>query len=117
MFPTRVGTSLGLSATGGGLLGFSLLGKGENGHVYLGGGGPATPVSFRLLDRQHKFRAVLELSDDGAPSLEMSDMNGNSRAVLGRGALTTARTGATEQRPESSLVLFDKDGKVIWTAP
>jgi len=26
-------------------------------------------------------------------------------------------TGTVEQRPASSLVLFDRDGKVIWKAP
>ncbi len=40
-----------------------------------------------------------------------------SRAVLGHTTLENPRTGVKEQRPPSSLVLFDKDGKVIWKAP
>jgi hypothetical protein len=31
--------------------------------------------------------------------------------------LETTRRGSVETRPSSSLVLFDKDGKVIWSAP
>jgi L-asparaginase II len=39
------------------------------------------------------------------------------RAVLGHTNLEITRTGSVEQRSASSLVLFDKDGKVMWTAP
>jgi hypothetical protein len=27
------------------------------------------------------------------------------------------RTGATETRPAASLMFFDKDGKITWSAP
>jgi hypothetical protein len=40
-----------------------------------------------------------------------------ARAVLGHTALEATATGTVEQRPASSLVLFDKDGKVIWKVP
>jgi hypothetical protein len=36
---------------------------------------------------------------------------------LGHSAIEATRTGAVEQRPASSLVLFDKDGKVLFKAP
>ena len=39
------------------------------------------------------------------------------RAVLGSTSLELIKTGTIEKRPESSLVLFDKDGKVIWQTP
>ncbi len=45
------------------------------------------------------------------------DASGNTRAVLGSTVLETTQTGAVEKRPPSSLVLFDKDGKVTWSAP
>ncbi len=40
-----------------------------------------------------------------------------SRAVLGEVALEGVRSGDVEQRSLSSLVLFDKEGKVLWRAP
>jgi hypothetical protein len=40
-----------------------------------------------------------------------------SQAVLGRAELTAVRTGATETRPAASLMFFDKDGKITWSAP
>src|SRR5262249_22184434 len=48
--------------------------------------------------------------------LQLSDHKGTS-AVLGNAQLSTPATGSVEQRPASSLVLFDKDGKVIWKIP
>lgn len=44
------------------------------------------------------------------------DERGKSRAVLGMTNLVK-RHGVIEKRPLSSLVLFDKDSKVIWEAP
>ncbi len=48
--------------------------------------------------------------------LEIADGKG-ARAVLGSIDLETTATGSVEQRPASSLVLFNKDGKVIWQTP
>lgn len=42
---------------------------------------------------------------------------GSIRAVLGHVTMTHPQTEVKEQRPLSSLVLLDKDGKVIWKAP
>jgi hypothetical protein len=39
------------------------------------------------------------------------------RAALGNTQIMTSRTGSVVARPLSSLVLFDKDGKVLWNAP
>ena len=50
-------------------------------------------------------------------SIWLSDERGTGRAVLGGTTLENKTTGVAEQRPASSLVLFDKDGKVIWKAP
>src|ERR1051326_1814902 len=42
---------------------------------------------------------------------------GMDRAVLGNTYLENSRTGSKETTPLSSLVLFDKEGKVLWKAP
>jgi len=42
---------------------------------------------------------------------------GELRATLGATSLETTRTGEVRKRAESSLVLFDKEGKVMWRAP
>ena len=64
-----------------------------------------------------RHRASFHLSEDGSPGLILVDENGNVRAELGSTSVETTRTGVVEQRPESSLVLFNKKGKVIWSAP
>ena len=46
-----------------------------------------------------------------------SGAKGRSRAELGATSLEVTRTGTVEKRAESSLVLFDKEGKVLWEAP
>lgn len=50
-------------------------------------------------------------------SLVLYDKDVRERAVLGRTGVETIKTGTVEQRAESSLILFDKDGKVLWQAP
>ena len=82
--------------------------------VALYGSGIARPGLY-LMDGS--IRAKLQLDDDGSPRLELLDANSRARAVLGPTVLETIRTGESIERPESSLVLFDKDGKVLWRAP
>jgi len=45
------------------------------------------------------------------------DESARSRAVLGTTELKHSDTGSTEIRAPSSLVLFDEEGKVVWSAP
>jgi hypothetical protein len=40
-----------------------------------------------------------------------------TRAALGCIELEAPQTGAVEQRPMSSIILFDKDGLTLWQAP
>jgi hypothetical protein len=49
--------------------------------------------------------------------ISLLDNAGTSRAVLGRAGLVDTQTGTTTHTAESSLVLFDKDGKVFWRVP
>ncbi len=69
-----------------------------------------------LRDQDEKRRAVLGLGRDGEPHLSLADKEG-IRVTLGHTELEVTRTGGTENRPVSSLVMFDKRGTVIWRAP
>ncbi len=60
--------------------------------------------------------SLVTTSREGS-QIELRDPNGKSRAVLGSASLETTHTGAVTKRAESSLVLFDKQGKVLWKAP
>lgn len=77
------------------------------------GGGP----SIALMDSRMKNRAVLGLWEDGEPYLTLLDRSGQVRATLGSTILRDSLTGSSVRRPSSSLVLFDEDGKIIWSAP
>ena len=70
-----------------------------------------------LMDAAGKMRASLETSRDGDPNLTVYDAAGHERAALGTTTLLMTATGEERKRAESSLVLFDKDGKVMWQAP
>ena len=64
-----------------------------------------------------QVRATAGLWPDGSPRIALYDANKNTRAVFGSTELETRKTRERTRLPESSLVLFDKDGKVIWQAP
>jgi hypothetical protein len=72
--------------------------------------------SFLSLVGERNIRARLWLDSDG-PNLSLYDKKGNIRATLGSTSLETIRTGTATKTAESSLVLFDKKGKVLWSAP
>jgi len=76
-------------------------------------GGPS--LAFR--DAAGKVRAAMHMTEDGNPSLRLEDKNGKPRAVLGATSLETTPTAEVTMRPESSLVLFGTDGKLMWKAP
>jgi hypothetical protein len=67
-----------------------------------------------LLDKKDQVRAGLAVIDDG-PELVLSDENGKIRFVAGKTVIETPE-GKTIEHPESSLILFGPDGKVIWSA-
>ncbi len=72
---------------------------------------------FEVVDSQGKVCAALGLKSDGTSALALRDKDGKGRAVLGTTELETIRTGESGKTAESSLVLFDKDGKGLWQAP
>ncbi len=91
-----------------------------------GAGGIVLTSSPAILvsDRKDKTRLFIGLEKDESVFLSLSDREGISRAVLGSTTLKITRPGMAggkveteEKRPESSLVLFDKAGQLIWKAP
>jgi len=83
------------------------------------GGGPRAALSvvpdgaprLELFDAGGGRRANLGLSAEGLPALQLED-KGQPRAVLGAGS-----EGKRKASTPSSLLLFDKDGSVIFQAP
>ena len=67
-----------------------------------------------LFDKHAEIRVDIGVRD---PAVSLYDTDGRLRAALGATKLEMTRTGPVEQTPESSLVLFDKEGKVLWRAP
>lgn len=65
-------------------------------------------------DDNGKLRINLDAENN---HLELLDENQKVRAGLGRESLKYTETGGEEIRPESSLVFFKDDGKVLWEAP
>lgn len=75
-----------------------------------------------------KEGAVIALMDDGGtartwltslgggPQLNIGDINGTVRATLGAGKIIMP-DGKSIVYPESSLLLFGADGKVLWQTP
>jgi hypothetical protein len=71
---------------------------------------------FYLNDKDNNTRLQLDITDDG-PALTLLDHDGHDRARLGSTEIEGERTGNTERTAESSLLLFDKEGQVIFQAP
>jgi len=71
--------------------------------------------SLFLHDKNNRTRIGLSAGEKGS-MLFLNDENENHRAVFGV-AETVTLDGKTITYPESSLLLFGPDGKVIWQAP
>jgi hypothetical protein len=69
---------------------------------------------LNLLDENRKPRIGLTVPKEG-PGMTLNDEKGESRATVGV-TQTTSRDGKTTTYPESSMLLFGADGKVIWQA-
>ncbi len=78
---------------------------------------PGGQAGLGLYDQNANLRAMLSLWRDGRPSLELYDENGKLRAVIGHSTRKVIRMEKIEKWAESSLLLFDKAGQVIWKAP
>lgn len=69
------------------------------------------------LSGAERSRILFTFADSTYPRVSLLDAQGNPRAVLGTSCLETIRTGGSETTSPSSLVLFDKDGRVLFRAP
>jgi hypothetical protein len=79
-----------------------------------------------LCDSDGNQRAALGIDANNA-CLSLNDASGETRAELGSTELTFGKDGllkktasgeiSVEQRPLSSLVLYNKNGNVLWSAP
>lgn len=88
----------------------------EHGTLQARLGVTADGTGLYLADERGKTRATLNLGRDGV-GLSLLDRDGTRRAALGRAETERQRDGVGERRPESSLLLFDAEGKVVWEAP
>ena len=107
---------IGMSPKRGPVLGFT----DENGQtrIFLGltsVDGETWPI-LKLRDADEDMRISIS-GGNGNPRISVLDKYGNSRAVLGCAALKAASTELVETKPESSISLFNEDGKMIWAAP
>jgi hypothetical protein len=68
-----------------------------------------------LNDGEGKERVSLRVSE-GEPSIAVSDAEG-FETKIGTTNLATPQTGETHRTSAASLVLFDKDNKILWRAP
>jgi hypothetical protein len=75
------------------------------------GAGP----DFSMYDSKGNLRVDV-VAPPGGPSMKLADENGFS-TIIGSTDLLTLRTGRKESTSAASLVLFGKDGKVVWSAP
>ncbi|MBU2497712.1 MAG: hypothetical protein KKE57_02315, partial [Proteobacteria bacterium] len=73
--------------------------------------------SLILMDSDMKNRAILGLERDRGPYLNLLDENGQVRVALGRSEITNPISGQKEERPCSSIILYDEQGEIIWAAP
>jgi len=68
-----------------------------------------------LADEAGKARVEIAVAADG-PGVSLEDTEG-FEATLGATALVTPKTGTQTKRSAASLVMFDKEKKVLWEAP
>ena len=66
------------------------------------------------LEGEDKGAALLTMLQDGSPSLTLYDPEGYRRAAL---EIRELRAPGKEPVPKSTLTLYDKNEKVIWSAP
>jgi|SoiMethySBSTD1v2_1073268.scaffolds.fasta_scaffold1363242_2 hypothetical protein len=79
----------------------------------------AGSVFLVMFDAAGKTRANLSVSNDG-PSLVLYDATGRQRTIIGSTTLVGSHVndnGVAEKGPASSIVLFDRAGKLLWRQP
>lgn len=74
-------------------------------------------AALSLAGSSEKPRSKLGVKTDGCPSLKFLDDDGSIRASLGCTALKETGSGASANTEASSLVLFDRRGRVVYKEP
>jgi len=72
--------------------------------------------ALRMFSEDGKSTAFLTMGGDGDSSLRFR-INGKERVILGKTELIDNKSGSEISRPPTSLVFFDENGKVVWSAP
>jgi len=79
----------------------------------------AGSVFLVMFDAKGKTRTNLSVGNDG-PSLVFYDASSRARTIIGSTTLVGSHVnenGIAEIAPPSSIVLFDKSGKLLWRQP
>jgi len=79
----------------------------------------AGSVFLVMFDGARKTRVNLSVTNEG-PSLVFYDAGGQQRTIIGSTTLVGSHVnenGIAEKAPPSSVVLFDKAGKLLWRQP
>ena len=91
--------------------------SGNDSHSGAALGSDAQGTHLSLSDKDGRSRLWLTVDSKGAASLNLFDQDGKLRAVLGSAVLKDVQSGINEGVPASSVLLFNKSEKVIWSAP
>jgi len=62
------------------------------------------------------YRVMIDIVE-GNPRLTLRDSSAQTRLVLGSAEVINKTKETMERRAASSIVLFDREGKLIWSAP
>lgn len=74
-------------------------------------------LACNFWDDGERLRVSINNLNDEGPSFNLYDSSKSLRAALGNTSLRNTETGSTENRSESSLVLFKENGTILWEAP
>jgi hypothetical protein len=78
---------------------------------------PDTGEPFLFINgKDGKYRLMLNI-DHGSPQIILRDNKAQTRLIVGSTEITSRDRGTIEKRSESSMVMYNKDGKLIWSAP
>jgi len=78
---------------------------------------PDTGEPFFIINGKDGKHRIMFNIDQGSPQVLLRDNNAQTRLVLGTYEITNRNKGTIEKRPESSIVMFNKDGKLLFSAP
>ena len=69
------------------------------------------------LGRESGFQIILSAGADTGSKIIMKDKKNTTRTIIGNTKLYIPQTNATYRRQVSSIVLFNRGGRFLWSAP